>query len=122
MTTTTSADRAPARHRNEILLVGSVAQAPVARSLADGEEVVTFRLDVRLPPEAGGGRDTFDCTARGRTRQAALGWSAGDTVELTGAARRRFARAGGGVRPFTVVEVTRARRVSRPVRRRRTPG
>lgn len=101
-------------HRNEVLLVGEVVDLPAERTLADGRDVVTVRIAVRPDAAAGGGRDSFDCTIEAaRTRRAALGWGVGDVIEVAGAVRRRFYRGPGGSRPFTVIEVERARRLRR---------
>jgi single-strand DNA-binding protein len=110
--TVTEASPKQSTHRNEVLLVGAVTDAPAERVLADGRAVVTLRIDVRLDADAGGGRDSFDCTVEApRTRRAALGWEIGDVVEVEGSVRRRFYKAAGGMRPFTVIEATRARRI-----------
>jgi single-strand DNA-binding protein len=112
-----------ARHRNEVLLVGTVVVPPAVRTLTDGAEIVTLRLEVAPDAQDGGGRDSFDCTIhQPRTRRAALSWQHGDTLEIVGAVRRRFYRTGAGSRPFTVVEVTRARRLPSGVRRPRRSG
>ena len=105
----------PRPHRNEVLLVGRLENEPAERQLASGDAVVTFRLHVTRDAEAGeGGADSFDCTVRGtRLRRAALGWAVGDVVEAAGTLRRRFHRVGAASRPFHVVEVDRARRLSR---------
>lgn len=116
-------DRRSRRHRNEVLLVGTIVVPAATRTLNDGQEIVTLRLEVALDAEDGGGRDSFECTIhQPRTRRAALTWQAGDTLEVSGAVRRRFYRVGPGSRPFTVVEVARARRLPGPVRRPRTRG
>jgi single-strand DNA-binding protein len=108
-------------HRNEVLLTGTVQTVPEPRQLADGSEVVTFRLLVARDPETGGS-DSLECSSTAvATRRAAVGWSVGDVVELTGALRRRFYRQGAVSRPFTLVEVHRARRVP-ALSRRRTRG
>lgn len=110
-------------HRNEVVLVGEVTVPPEERLLADGTRVVTFRVDVARDAETGPGRDSVECTARaGRLRRSLAVWRTGDVVEVTGALRRRFYRVGPASRPFVVVEVERARRLSTPVTRRRKLG
>ena len=108
-----------AEHCNEMRLVGRVADEPTAVVLPSGDELVSARLIVERPrPPAGQGRsgkvDTFACAAwpsvlRWRMRV----WSAGDTVEVTGAMRRRFWRGPTGVQSRYEVEVTTARLVAR---------
>jgi single-strand DNA-binding protein len=110
-------------HRNEVVLVGEVTAQPEERSLADGRIIVTFRVDVARDPETGTGRDSFECTAHAaRLRRSLAAWHPGDLVEITGAIRRRFYRVGAGSRPFMVVEVERARRLSSTLSRRRRPA
>ena len=110
-------------HRNEIVLVGEVTTSPDERTLADGSPIVTFRIDVTRDPELGVGRDSFECTAHAaRLRRSLAAWQTGDVVEVTGALRRKFYRVGSSSRPFMVVEVDRARRLSTPSARRRTRG
>jgi single-strand DNA-binding protein len=110
-------------HRNEVVLVGEVTVPPEERTLADGRLIVTFRVDVARDPEVGTGRDSFECTAHAaRLRRSLAAWRSGDVVEITGAIRRRFYRVGAGSRPFMLVEVERARRLSSSVSRRRTPA
>jgi single-strand DNA-binding protein len=115
MTSTTKAPggrRNSLRHRNEVVLVGELQEAPSERTLQTGEDIVTFRLAVARDPQSdGGGRDSFECTGRApRLRRAAHAWDVGDLIEVGGALRRRFYRAGAGSRPFLVVEVDRATR------------
>jgi single-strand DNA-binding protein len=106
-------------HRNEVLLSGTLQAPAQARELTDGREVMTFRLLVARGPELAGA-DSIECTtATAATRRAASGWDAGDEVEVGGALRRRFYRVGTASRPFTVVEVTRARRLVTVTRRRK---
>jgi single-strand DNA-binding protein len=114
----TSADRRTTTHRNEVLLVGTLQTEPVPRSLSDGTDVVIFRLLVRRDDE-GGGTDSVECTSSAAgCRRASAGWTVGDELEVSGALRRRFYRSGTTSRPFTVVDVQRARRVGSATRRR----
>jgi single-strand DNA-binding protein len=110
--TKTAAPRRNPLHRNEVVLLGELEDPPLERVLKTGEEIVTFRLAVARDPQTEGGvRDSFECTARAaRVRRVAAGWEAGAVLEVTGALRRRFYRAGAGSRPFLVVEVDRATR------------
>ena len=113
---TASPEPSGPRHRNEVLLRGLVATAPQERVLADGHRVVVFRLAVDRDPYAGGGggQDSVECSGgTPRVRRAAARWRPGDAVEVAGALRRRFYRAGAASRPFTLVEVERARRLGR---------
>jgi single-strand DNA-binding protein len=112
--------------RNEVLLVGRVSGAPEERTLPSGDCLVTWRLVVerrpgrRLPEGVRATTvDTFDCvawTTAARRRAGLL--VADDVVEVQGALRRRFWRAGGGTASRCEVEAVSVRRLSP---RRRTP-
>ncbi|HZG95068.1 MAG TPA: single-stranded DNA-binding protein [Mycobacteriales bacterium] len=123
-----AAKAAPARaddgggslHRNEVVLVGRLAAAAEERTLPSGDVMLSWRLVVDRPPAARSAErrtptlDTLDCVAwRGDVQRSAGAWSVGDTVEVSGAMRRRFWRSPGGPVSRTEVEVLRARRVAR---------
>lgn len=130
--TTRSSDRSTDRTaaRNEVLLVGRVAAAPEERELPSGDVLVTWRVVVarppaRRPPE--GVRpttvDTIDCVAwTASARRAASALVVDDVVEVSGALRRRFWRAGAGTASRCEVEVSSVRRVSRRPPRRAGPS
>lgn len=106
--------------RNDVTLVGRLAAPAEERTLPSGTVLVTFRVIVGRPPPAKPGLprtptvDTIDCVAGNATaRRTALGWLTGDVVEVSGALRRRFWRAGTGAASRTEVEVARARRLAR---------
>lgn len=107
--------------RNEVVLVGRVPAAPEERELPSGDVLVTWRLVVgrppgRRPPEGVRATtvDTLDCVAwSAATRRAAAALLPDDVVEVTGALRRRFWRAGAGAASRCEVEVSSVRRVSR---------
>lgn len=113
--------------RNEVLLVGRVSGIPEERTLPSGDRLTTWRLVVerdpgRRPPEGVRATtvDTFDCvawTADARRRASKL--LADDVVEVQGALRRRFWRAGGAAASRCEVEARSVRRLSR--RARATP-
>lgn len=109
-------------HINEVRLVGRVSGDPVERTLPSGDLLVTWRLVVRRAPEprnesgrAAHPSDVINCSAwTARLRRSALTWRDGDVVDLTGALRRRFWKAGGAIPASrTEVEVEQARRVAR---------
>lgn len=118
--------------RNEVVLVGRVAAAAEERELPSGDLLVSFRLvvdrpaPVRPPPGRGVTVDTLDCAAWGAgARRTAKALGPGDVVEVEGALRRRFWRAGAAAVSRTEVEVGALRRLVRaappPRRARRTP-
>ena len=107
--------------RNEVVLVGRVPADPEERELPSGDRLVTWRLVVtrspsRRPPATGRAPtvDTVDCVAwTASTRRAALGLRPDDVVEVHGALRRRFWRAGAAAASRCEVEASTVRRVSR---------
>lgn len=108
-----------------MVLVGRLPAGAVERELPSGDQLAAWRLVVergpgRRPPE--GVRvptvDTVDCVAwTAALRRAALALRPEDIVEVHGALRRRFWRAGAGPVSRYEVEATSVRRVSR-----RPPG
>lgn len=121
---TAAKDRAVLRPpgRNEVLLVGRVSGAPEQRELPSGDALVSWRVVVdrplggRRPPDGVRATtvDTLDCVAwAAGLRRTARGLLDGDVVEVNGALRRRFWRAGAGSASRTEVEVTAVRRLSR---------
>lgn len=122
---------------NEVRLVGRVSGEPETRTMPSGDEVVLLRVVVRRPPDPAASRAAAK-TARGEsapegqrtpprptvdtidvscwtsvTRRAGLRLTAGDAVEVEGALRRRFYRAGPSVQSRYDVVATRVRRASR---------
>jgi len=101
---------------NTVVLRGRVSSAPVERELPSGAVITTFRLSVpraRTAMTSGSSQsvDWVDCAAwGGRCRRSVGGWSVGDQVEVSGALRRRFFRAGDGSSTRLEVEVLGARR------------
>ena len=119
--------------RNEVVLVGRVPAAAEERELPSGDLLVSFRVVVDRPaplrPAAGRAVsvDTLDCTAWGAgVRRTAKALGPGDVVEVQGALRRRFWRAGAAAASRTGVEVGSVRRLVRaapvPARTRRSRG
>jgi single-strand DNA-binding protein len=108
-------------HVNEVHLVGRLAVEPVRRELPSGDPLVSFRLVVERPPggrSATGSRaptvDTLECAAWRKDVQRVLSRAvAGEVLEVHGALRRRFWRAGGAAASRSEVEVVRVRRRGR---------
>ena len=95
---------------NEVRIVGRVSAVPEQRTMPSGDELVSLRVVVARPPTGPRRRhpvaedqppvravtvDTIDvaCWAAGVRRRAAR-LAPGDVVEVEGALRRRFYRAG----------------------------
>ena len=96
---------------NEVRLMGRVSGEPELRTLPSGDQIWTFRLVVaRERPRGRQTVDALECVAwSARTRRSVAGWGDGDVVEVSGALRRRFYRAGGRTQSRVEVEVDRAR-------------
>lgn len=110
----------PAEHSNEVRLVGRLSTEPMVILLPSGDEIVSARLVVQRPrlPAGHSARrqvDTVTCTAWAAAQRRKLRvLEEGDTVEITGALRRRFWRARGGLGQSTFeIEVESASRVAR---------
>jgi len=97
---------------NYVRLRGRVSNTPEERTLPSGDVLSAFRLVVDRPK--GSSRrsrqtvDTIDCVAWTSALRKKLARRApGDVVEVEGALRRRFSRAGGsGPRSWVSVELT----------------
>ena len=120
-------------HHNEVAVTGRLSTAALSRELPSGDALMTWRLVVDRPPNArrrsdgrGQDYDLIDCTTwSGRVRAAALRWEVGDLIEVRGALRRRFWRAGGSLQSRCELEAASARRAARAgaaVSRRRKTG
>jgi single-strand DNA-binding protein len=106
---------------NEVRLVGKVSGAVDERELPSGDFMAALRLVVPRQPGQSRGTatvDTLDVACwTGRTRRSARRLAAGDQVEVVGALRRRFFRAGAATASRYEVEalrLTRVRRLPRP--------
>ncbi|HVM26090.1 MAG TPA: single-stranded DNA-binding protein [Mycobacteriales bacterium] len=108
--------------RNEVVLVGRVSAAAEERELPSGDLLVSWRVVVDRPPPRRptpeGVRlptsDVVVCVAWStRVRRTAASLSVGDVVQVTGALRQRFWRAGGSLGSRTEVEVETLRRLAR---------
>lgn len=101
---------------NVVRLVGRVSASPEEVVLPSGDVLCSFRVVVGRP-EGHQSRqrvDALECTAwLPRVRRSAMGWQPGDVVEVEGAIRRRFFRAGGAAASRVEVEVSSGRLVRR---------
>jgi single-strand DNA-binding protein len=100
---------------NEVRLVGRVSGEVSERELPSGDRLVALRVVVPRPARAGGGAvtvDTIDVACwGGRMRQSARRLTSGETVEVSGALRRRFFRAGAATASRYEVEAASLRRI-----------
>lgn len=112
----------PAVETNEVHLIGRVSDTPHGRELPSGDPVVLFRMVVaREPTTPRWGRhpgsvrqprvDTIDVACwSASARRSASRLHADDTVEITGALRRRFFRVGSVAQSRYEVEARTVRR------------
>ena len=103
---------------NEVRLVGRVSGDPGERQMPSGDTMRSFRVVVERTGSSTNrsrqSHDTLDCVVwGGRVKRSVAGWRSGDVVEITGAIRRRFFRAGGGPASRVDVEVTGGRVIRR---------
>jgi single-strand DNA-binding protein len=104
---------------NEVRLLGRLAADPQLRELPSGDTVWNLRVVVerRVLPGKGKPRqrvDSLECAVwSGRLKKQVEKWQAGDIVEVAGALRRRFFRAGGATASRVEVELTGGRIIRR---------
>jgi single-strand DNA-binding protein len=102
---------------NEVRLVGRISQPPEERVLPSGDALWTFRVVVGRSRTAAASRqsvDALECVAWSpRSRRSVSSWSVDDVVEVRGALRRRFFRAGGSVASRVEVEMASGRIIRR---------
>jgi single-strand DNA-binding protein len=104
---------------NEVRLQGRLAADPQLRELPSGDSVWNLRVVVERPMPAGKEKprqrvDSLECAIwSGRLKTQVQRWSAGDVVDVTGALRRRFFRAGGATASRVEVELTGGRLIRR---------
>lgn len=110
---------------NEVVLRGRVSSEPQVRDLPSGTTLVSFRLVMgrdRTPMTVSSKQvsDWVECAAWGaRVRKQAGGWRDGDQVEVRGALRRRYYRAGEQARTSLEVEMLGGRLLRRAAGRAR---
>jgi single-strand DNA-binding protein len=99
---------------NTVRLVGRLSADPQPRELPSGDEVVQLRVVVPRGPDGGPGRvDTIDVACwSARTRRSAGRLHLGDVLQVEGALRRRFFRAGAATVSRYEVEATRLSRIT----------
>lgn len=100
---------------NAVRVVGRVSAGATVRVLPSGDELTAWRVAVPRPQEPDQPRrvDTFLCVSfDAHVGQAAMAWSAGDVVDVTGAMRSRFWRGPDGLRSRYELDVRLANRVS----------
>ena len=106
---------------NEVRLRGRLAAEPVEKVLPSGDTVASFRLVVDRVPRPGSSArvDTLDCAAfRSDLRRRLVRCVPGEVIEVEGALRRRFFRAGGAAASRYEVEVASVTRAARGAARR----
>lgn len=101
---------------NEVLLTGRLSTAPLERELPSGDVMVQLRVVVPRPRSASKRTrvDTIDVACwTARTRRSALRLETGSQVQVTGALRRRFFRAGPAAASRYEVEAMTVTRIDR---------
>ena len=104
---------------NEVRLIGRVAADPQLRELPSGDTLWHVRVVVDRPPGTGTRQsrqrvDSLECAVwSGRLKKSVGSWHAGDVVEVSGALRRRFFRAGGATASRVEVELVRGKVIRR---------
>ena len=96
---------------NSVTLRGRLSGEPQERELPSGDRIVTFRIVVPRGPAARRRSkqtsDVIECVAwTSRLRAKAGRLSGEDTIEVTGALRRRFSRSAGSLASYVSIELT----------------
>jgi single-strand DNA-binding protein len=92
---TTATD--PSEDVNQVVLRGRLAAPPLIRVLPSGDELSTFRVTVRRPPDRRAAVDSIDCvTSRARASRTVRAAEPGSTIAVTGRLQRRFWRTPSG--------------------------
>jgi single-strand DNA-binding protein len=95
---------------NEVLLRGRVSGVPGEKELPSGDHVVEFRSVV--PRKTRDGVDTLDIAAwTSKTRRTGLTLKSEEWVEISGAIRRRFWQAPGGLASRWQIEASTISRI-----------
>lgn len=95
---------------NEVLLRGRVSGEPLERELPSGDRVVEFRIVI--PRKSRDGVDTLDIAAwTSKVRRTSLSLKADEWVEISGAVRRRFWQAPGGLASRWQIEASTIARI-----------
>jgi single-strand DNA-binding protein len=95
---------------NQVFLRGLLVEAAVFKTLATGERLCQFRVNVPRPPGERARMDSIDCSSRrSGVLRAAQMWEPGDELVLTGSLHRRFWRGPSGVLSRYEVDVLTAR-------------
>ena len=101
------------QHSNEVHLVGRLGGTVEERKLPSGTVITSFSVIVDRPAKEIFGRTKVDTIACQTTRTAVVSRisrsDAGSTIEVIGALRRRFWRAGSALGSATEVDVSRVR-------------
>ena len=104
---------------NEVRLLGRLSADPQLRELPSGDTVWNLRVVVERPLRSGKEKprqrvDSLECAVwSGRLKKQVEKWEAGYIVEVSGALRRRFFRAGGATASRVEVELTGGRIIRR---------
>lgn len=96
---------------NHVELEGRVSRPPERRELPSGDTIWVVRVVV---PRDDAGVDWVDCSVWApRLHRAVARWGEGDTVQVSGALRRRFYRTPAGPTSLVEVETTAGRIIRR---------
>ena len=94
---------------NDVVLRGWVTTVASERSLPSGDVVAQFRIAITRPE---GGVDTIDLEAwSAKNRRSALSLKDGEWIEVEGAIRRRFWKAGANLACRWTVNTAEIRRI-----------
>lgn len=106
-----------AGHRNEVVVAGRVTAEPYVRELASGDRLTTWRVSIARAPaqqRPNQSADPITCVSFQQViEEGTRDWRIGDTVQISGALRRRFWRSPKGAASVVEIEARAVQRISR---------
>ncbi|MBV2365697.1 single-stranded DNA-binding protein [Streptomonospora nanhaiensis] len=109
--------RDPAGHRNEVVVAGRITAEPAVRELPSGDRLTSWRVSIARPPSEqrpNQASDPITCVSfQTAIEHDTRDWRIGDTVQVSGALRRRFWRSAKGSASVVEIEARHVRRLAR---------
>jgi len=104
-------------HRNEVVVAGRITAEPYVRELASGDRLTTWRISIARTParrRPNQSSDPITCVSfQQAIEEGTREWRIGDTVQVSGALRRRFWRSPKGAASVVEIEARTVQRISR---------
>ncbi|MDA0567808.1 single-stranded DNA-binding protein [Streptomonospora sp. S1-112] len=109
--------RDPAGHRNEVVVAGRITAEPAVRELPSGDRLTSWRVSIARPASEqrpNQSSDPITCVSfQTAIERDTRDWRIGDTVQVSGALRRRFWRSAKGAASVVEIEARQVQRLAR---------